>query len=247
MPTTPPDQQKGLPVIICIHGQGTNGAIFRLQARRITQALQHRFRFAFVDAPFGALPGPGVLPAFAGLGPFLRWHCDDSTLGRFDITADELEAEREQARALLAGVVLAGGGGGGDDEVVGVMAFSQGTRVATGLLLDEGGLGGGLRFAILICGTFPALLVGGGGGGSGKKGGEDELSSLAKPKQVLDIPSIHLQGSYDPWSTEGVRLKETYYAPGLAKTVKFSGGHQVPAGPKEAAEVAAWVLEVFKP
>lgn len=236
MSTTPPKQQKGLPTIICIHGQGTNGAIFRLQARRIVQALQHRFRFVFVDAPFGALPGPGVLPAFAGLGPFLRWHCDDNTLDKFDITLDELEAERDQARALLAGSLEG-------NDVVGVMAFSQGTRVATGLMLDEDGLGSRLKFAILICGTFPALLV---GGTAGKQNGGAQ-SSLAKPNQVLEIPSIHLQGSYDPWSTEGVRLKNTYYAPDLAKTVKFNGGHQVPAGTKEAAEVAMWVLEMFKP
>jgi pimeloyl-ACP methyl ester carboxylesterase len=148
--------EKKLPTIICIHGHGTNGAIFRLQAARIVQALRDKFRFVFVDAPFTSLPGPGVVPVFSDFKPFLRWHCDENALGKFDITAEELEEERRGARELLAGVMTANAGDG--DGVVGVMAFSQGTRVATGLLLDPE-LGQSIKFAIMICGTFPSLPV----------------------------------------------------------------------------------------
>lgn len=232
----PPKLQQDLPKIICIHGRGTNGAIFHLQSHRVVQALQHKFCFIFVDAPFSSPAGPGVLPAFADLGPFLRWHWDDNGLDMFDITHEEMEKERDQVRALLARSLE-------DEEVVGVMAFSEGTRVATGLLLDGNGLGSRLKFAILFSPMIPALLL---DGDSGKKNEAAVSSRLVTPKQVLEIPSIHFQGSHDPWSADGAKLKETYYAAGLARIVKFTGGHQVPAGSKEAAEVAAWVAEVFK-
>lgn len=148
--------ERSLPTILCIHGHGTNGAIFRLQARRIVQALQTKFRFVFVDAPFSSLPGPGVVPVFSGFKPFLRWHCDEATLNKFDITPEELEDERRTAREMLADHIAQADAAGGP--VVGVMAFSQGTRVATGLMLDPE-LGRHFQFAVLICGTFPALPV----------------------------------------------------------------------------------------
>lgn len=227
-----------LPTILCIHGQGTNGAIFRLQARRIVQSLEKSFRFVFVDAPFECLPGPGVVPVFSELAPFLRWHCDETTLDKFDMTREELDAERKAARDLLAGHVdkinrEAGSGGG----VAGIMAFSQGTRVATGMMLDPE-LRRGIKFAILICGTFPVLAIGGDGSKS--------AAVATQGEQKLGVPSIHLHGSYDPWQAEGVRLKQTYYDEKLVSTIRFSGGHQVPAGSKETEEVASWVRDKWK-
>lgn len=231
-----------LPTILCIHGQGTNGTIFRLQARRIVQALQKSFNFVFVDAPFESLPGPGVVPVFSDLAPFLRWHCDGNTLDKFDITVEELDEERRAARKLLAGHVekvnwaAATTIGAG---VVGIMAFSQGTRVATGLMLDAD-LGRNIKFAILICGTFPVLGI------ADQAPAKVPVGVASREVGRLTIPSIHLQGSYDPWQAEGIRLKETYYDSKLVSTVKFSGGHQVPAGVKEADQVASWVLSEWQ-
>lgn len=220
-----------LPTILCIHGQGTNSAIFRLQARRIVQPLEKSFRFVFVDAPFECPPGPGVVPVFSELAPFLRWHLDETTLDKFDITREELDAERKASRALLSDHIdkINQQGGAG---VVGIMAFSQGTRVATGLMMDPE-LRGNIKFAVLICGTFPVLSVARDG-------------TAATPSSKLDIPSIHLHGSYDPWQAEGIRLKQTYFDEKLVSTIKFSGGHQVPAGSKETDEVVAWVQDKWR-
>jgi predicted esterase len=283
-----------LPTILCIHGQGTNGAIFRLQARRIVQALHTKFRFVFVDGPFEALAGPGVLPAFGDFKPFLRWHCDENTLDKFDITPDELEEERRTTRELLAGHIQKHRQGEGSGAgVVGIMAFSQGTRVATGLMLDPE-LGRDIKFAIMICGTFPVLhirpptfqdfsekaqewlqnttqLQDGKDQGlcrdshssptsltksrlasrsstllttSAMSIGNNHVTSKIAPK-TLSIPSIHVQGSYDPWAAEGIRLMETYFDSKLVKIVKFNGGHQVPTGTEEASQVVKLVLDAW--
>lgn len=242
-----------LPTILCIHGHGTSGEIFRLQSRRIVQALEKSFSFVFVDAPFESLPGPGVVPVFSELAPFWRWHCDGATLNKSEITQKEIDGERGTARDLLASHIeringQAAGAGGG---VVGIMAFSQGTRVATGLMLDAE-LGGDIKFAILICGTFPVLAL---GRDEAKVTTTTATTKLAIPplpngaKTVgrrLGIPSIHLHGSYDPWNAEGIRLKQSYYDEKLVSTIKFKGGHQVPAGNKEAEEVASWVRDIWK-
>ncbi|KAH8169124.1 serine hydrolase (FSH1) domain-containing protein [Sarocladium implicatum] len=225
-----------LPTILCIHGHGTSGEIFRLQSRRIVQALDKSFRFVFIDAPFESLPGPGVVPVFSELAPFWRWHCDGATLNKSDITQEEIDAERRTTRDMLASQVdkINQDSPGG---VAGIMAFSQGTRVATGLMLDAE-LRKNIKFAIIICGTFPVLAV-----------DQSQIAAVgvsATVAQKLGIPSIHLHGSYDPWHAEGIRLKQTYYDENLASSIKFKGGHQVPAGKKEAEEVASWVQDMWK-
>lgn len=54
------------PAIICLHGHGSNGAIFQYQSRKITQVLGTRFRFLFIDSPITTPhPGVGVQPYFA--------------------------------------------------------------------------------------------------------------------------------------------------------------------------------------
>jgi predicted esterase len=232
-------QTPPLPIILCIHGHGTNGAIFRLQARGIVQLLQHCFQFIFVNAPFTSLPGPGVVPVFSDCPPFLRWHCDENTLEKFDITREELQEERDAVRQLLSGHVRNDNGQG---EVVGIMAFSQGTRVATGLMLDAT-LGLKVKLAILICGTFPALPIG--PDGQSCRGQSAASTGQQYASKRLGIPSIHVQGTQDPWAAEGVRLRETYFDTEMATVVKFNGGHRVPTQSKEVAQVAASVLEAW--
>lgn len=120
-----------LPKILCIHGAGSSGAIFRVQGRKIFQALRGEFQFVFVDAPFRSTAGPGMRPVYEDSGPFCRWQCDISAAVAFDITEDEIQEEREKVRQYLESQLRSQDG----VPFVGVMAFSQGARVATGLLL----------------------------------------------------------------------------------------------------------------
>src|SRR5579862_9027674 len=149
---------KHLPRILCIHGAGSSGAIFRIQSRKIQHALRNEFRFVFVQAPFKSQAGPGVYPVFEGAGPFYRWQCDSSASTVFDITDSEIANERRIVREYLEKVLS-------DDDgapFVGIMAFSQGTRVTTGLLLDQQRKRGhnhvpSMRFVVLLNGTCPPL------------------------------------------------------------------------------------------
>ncbi|KAK8127000.1 uncharacterized protein PG998_002759 [Apiospora kogelbergensis] len=326
------EDNSHLPTILCLHGAGTNGTVFRLQSRRIIQALQHAFRFVFVDAPFEALPGPGVIPTFEQLRPYFRWHCDENAVGEFNIDLADVAREREQVRSLLTAHLTRENGvekeeeelqeeeaaaqrsGGGHSDghnrgpgVVGVMAFSQGTRVATGLCLDPE-LGRDIHFAILIAGTFPALhlsstaascsaaigsevianatdgvLRGDSSLATGDRpdatklvygrtlrdgSSESDSSSvssfvpdepttssstplssvtpaLCAPRQI-NIPSVHIQGTFDPWAPESARLLDEYYNDQLAVTIQFRGAHQVPTSPKDGSMIAKEVLAAWE-
>ncbi|KAE8154022.1 serine hydrolase FSH [Aspergillus avenaceus] len=275
-----------LPAILCLHGAGTNSSIFQLQARRIVATLQSSFRFIFIDAPFGSPPGPGVHPAFTDLGPFYRWHCDSNVIDEFDITLEDVERERWQVRDLIASHIKSERATGGPG-IVGVMAFSQGTRVATGLCLDKE-LSRGIEFAILIGGTFPSLELtastpshddGYESGGmiwfeydaydkgleslyrspssssSSLTGSSSSPTPSTAPSSAdgnewniypVNIPSIHVQGTADPWRSEGDRLRETYYNPDLTTVLKFRGRHQVPTGTPEANIIAESVISTYE-
>ena len=161
-----PSTETQLPRILCFHGGGSSAAIFRFQSRKIEHALRHRFRLVFIDAPFESTPGPGILPIFEGAGPYHRWHCDVSAASYFDITLSEIAAERRLVRQQLDRILRAEEEDGAAP-FVGVMGFSQGTRVATGLLIDQHQKRQQrqhqkdhlphLRFAVLLCGTYPPL------------------------------------------------------------------------------------------
>ncbi|KAB8258821.1 serine hydrolase FSH [Aspergillus pseudonomiae] len=290
------------PTILCFHGAGTNGLIFRLQARGLVRSLAPHFHFEFLDAPFeAACPGPGVGPVFQDLAPFRRWHCDGSAVDQFDLAGAEVVRERRVVRRLVRdalsppppqreeqekgqegqrlgytpksesgpGVAVAAGGGRG--RVVGVLGFSQGTRVATGVCLDAE-LGASVQFAVLIAGTCPALMLtdyvdaGGDDGGDGcpadcsadspvspspsppsASSSTSELTEeVESPKDCIAIPSVHVQGLRDPWLADSKRLLRTCYKAERAVVVEFAGAHQVPTALGDVKRVAAAVLEVWK-
>ncbi|KAI1779148.1 serine hydrolase FSH [Hypoxylon cercidicola] len=211
-----------LPAILCLHGAGTNGTIFALQARNIVHALNKHFRFIFINAPFESRPGPGVVPIYLKMEPYLWWHCDESAAEQFDIDIYEVQRRRQQVRELLRSTLET-------ENIVGVMAFSQGARVAVGLCLDDE-LGSRIRFALLISATFPALPI------------QEHMA----PGSVVAIPSVHVQGTSDPWGAEGEKLRTTYFDQDRATLVKFTGGHTVPTVQLEVRRVVMAVMKVWE-
>lgn len=120
-------------LIACFHGGGSNATIFQIQCHRLAEKLKGKFKFVFFDAPFECAPGPGVLPAFKDKAPFRTWFTvdeDDEVLtdgSGFDgSNCDGLD----RVKILMRNVAPLG-------NWVAVMGFSQGTRVAAGLLLDS--------------------------------------------------------------------------------------------------------------
>ncbi|KAM3471714.1 hypothetical protein BBAD15_g12083 [Beauveria bassiana D1-5] len=184
------------------------------------------------------LAGPGVLPTYEGIESYLWWHCDDTAALKFDISPEEVRARRQMARNMLTSQLKL-------SKAVGILAFSQGARVATGLCLDSV-LEKQLKLAILIAATFPALHVGDAERDSVSCVADAEvLSSPAVASKLISIPSVHIQGTKDPWRCEGSRLKATYFEDGTAEFVPFVGGHAIPVAPPSVDKAVAAILKTW--
>ncbi|GKT90328.1 oxidoreductase [Colletotrichum tofieldiae] len=155
---TPAAISNRLPAILCLHGQGTNGNIFSHQSRALVKSLRDRFRFIFIDSPFASWqPGPGVIPTYVDVKPYRRWHYDRAQIDT-GVSAEAVDVERVRVRTLISHHFEAESEENGKG-IVGIMAFSHGTRVATGLCLDDE-LGPHIKIAILISPVFPCVSVG---------------------------------------------------------------------------------------
>ncbi|KAL9054103.1 MAG: hypothetical protein Q9162_004360 [Coniocarpon cinnabarinum] len=129
-PVTP--STASLPRLLCIHGGGVTAEIFALQLRSFRAALSSTFRLVFADGPFFCNAGPGMLPVYAGMGPYRRWlrwidaeHPevgDDEALEEIEYKVRET-MEEDDAR-------------GGKGEWVGLVGFSQGAKVSASILYD---------------------------------------------------------------------------------------------------------------
>ncbi|KAH2302372.1 hypothetical protein LV164_008591 [Aspergillus fumigatus] len=219
------------PAIICLHGHGSNGEIFQAQSQNLTRVLSPRFRFVFLDSPITtAQTGVGVPPYYAHIKPYRRWHQDRNTIGLFDVTAEDVERERRAVRDSLKDVIERERRNGPEAGVVGVMGFSQGTRVATAVCLDSE-LGRDIRFAIMICGICPSLAL---------SAAETQVS------RPLDIVSVHVQGSGDPWLAKGTRLSKQYFNQRLATVVRFKGRHEIPVKTSDVQNIAEVMAEYWE-
>lgn len=147
--------------IACFHGGGSNRRIFAAQCERLQTWLRNEFELVFFDAPFERTAGPGVLPYFQSYAPFKSWFTTDE-LGQpipdgsgYD---DACSNGIERALAMMAQKAPM-------SQWVGVMGFSQGTRVAAGLLLDQQcreemgmSIRTNFRFGILCMGSAAPML-----------------------------------------------------------------------------------------
>lgn len=215
--------RKQLPRILCLHGAGSNAAIFRVQGRKIFSGLRDDFQFEFVESPFTSAPGPGM-ELFADSPPFYRWQCDMGASLSFDITADEIDSERDKVKELLLETLLSNKvADDGKPPIVGIMAFSQGARVATGLLLHmarlyaqrQGDKYHRIQFAIICNATYPPLFL-------------EHQMTPDTDRRTVAIPTLHLHGSDDPWRPESEEMLANFYDQEHANAIVFQGKHQLP-------------------
>lgn len=251
-----------LPAILCFHGHGTNSVIFRYQIRHITQALDKTFRFIFLDAPFEVQhAGPGAGPAFADARPFRRWQSDEAVAAAFGVSKDQVDSERQQVRELIHKALLQAkesnangsesGPGAEAEGVVGVIAFSQGSRIAAGMCLDPE-LGARLQFAVLICGLVPPAPLGASDAttraSSADAFGLEEKKGVEKQGQAQvrsELVSIHIHGTQDPWRVQSEKLIDTYFNRERAQVFTFEGSHEVPGDVSVAADVTRGILQAW--
>lgn len=162
-----------------------------------------------------------------------------------------LREDEEREREKSGGVVGAG-------EVVGVLGFSQGARMAAGLLADqaeeeEEGKGVGQqqkggeeglmmrmprwKFGVLLCGSSPPYSIANAGKRPDQyKGGRDEHGLVEPPADaevVEGVPTVHVRGLRDPHLEKGRRL-ERYFG-GEKEVMEFEMGHHLPQAAGDVA------------
>ncbi|KAI8627213.1 serine hydrolase FSH [Xylariaceae sp. FL1651] len=219
--------------LLCLHGTGSSANIFRLQLAKFRLALND-FEFVFMDAPYPAPAGPGVLPMFAAAAPFHGWFSgQDATIdGRLDtindairVTVEKWETSKKNPKA----------------QIVGVLAFSEGALVAS-MLLWQQQIGllpwlPTLYFATLICCFFPdeaavRMLA--------------DSKARGNEKALIEVPTLHIHGRQDFCLTRAQKLVAEHYRPDSADVMEFSGGHQVPNRREDCAEATKRIMKLFQ-
>ncbi|KAL8674453.1 MAG: hypothetical protein Q9168_001118 [Polycauliona sp. 1 TL-2023] len=226
-----PNRKSNLPCLLCLHGGGTSAHIFAIQLGRLQRALSKHFRFVFVDGPFECPAGPGVLPFFEGMGPYRRWINKDG-------------CDEDKVRPLLRQRMADDGG-----TFVGVLGFSQGARLALGLLHEKQqnrpDAFHRFGFGVFICGTYPPL----------------GLSSSLFPvtptaqfesqyweqqhERILNIPTVHVMGSKDPFLYKS-RLLARCSEPASTTVMEFAMGHALPAVAADTQRLANKVVALYE-
>ena len=221
------------PRVLCLHGGGTSAMIFTIQTRKVQWALNNYFDFVFIDAPFASSAGPGVLPVFEEAGPYwrwARWYEDE----RGELLADRLKATLKEQGGPW----------------VGVMGFSQGGRLAAGLLweqqqnkLHELCPGVSFKFGIFVGSGYPILHLS--HGPKGEFYEREHRNWDEKYAESIHVPSVHIHGLED-----GVlpmaRLLTNCFDRKTRKVFEYPMGHYMPQEQEQNEELARAVLDIWR-
>lgn len=170
--------------------------------------------------------GYGVLPFFDGSEPFYRWKSksDDNSF-----TEEEVEKE---VRTLIENTLKT------RDDWVGILGFSQGGRLAAGLLAEqekeqEEDMYGdelGFKFGVFLMTPSPPMtsLVYGDG-------------ALNK----IETPSVNVVGKQDQWYESSKKMHAEYFEEKTAKLVEFDIGHRLPNAPADITTIAREILRLY--
>ncbi|KAB8236638.1 uncharacterized protein BDW43DRAFT_298210 [Aspergillus alliaceus] len=228
-----------LPRIACFHGGGSNASIYNVQCSQLAGLLKDDFEFVFFDGPFESGPGPGVLPAFREYKPYRSWFKQNGTEVELSDGSGYDISGRDGVERVWKLMEAAGPGG----EWVGVMGFSQGTRITGGLLLDQQ-----RRTASGETGSHPKLKFGvccmGGGAPMVSEIGHQMADTGSSEK--IHIPTIHVHGLKDVFLALGQRQYATYYDSNTAKLYEVDYHHAMPWYRHEVQRLVELIRELYK-
>lgn len=243
-PSAADDQTLHLPRILCLHGGGVTGEIFRLQARSIIRDLPS-FRLVFADGPFFCDPHADIIPVYQDYAPFRRWL-------RWLPSHPEIDDEAEIDEVMYA-IETCKREDKGDGPWVGIMGFSQGAKLASSLLYDqqirverEGKAATDYKFGVLLAGRSPlvSLCEYSRGPACVRPGGITEgFEFEGESPHVLRIPTIHVHGLADPGLHLHRKMLEQYHDPKTTTLVEWDGAHRVPI---KKVDVEKITTEIYK-
>lgn len=125
------------------------------------------------------------------------------------------------------------------DDWVGILGFSQGGRLAAGLLAeqernadpeDDYGDESGFKFGVFFCTPCSPMTTMTWEAGGGPK---------------IKTPSVTIVGKQDPWYESSVEMHKEYFGP-KAKLMEYENGHRLPAQKDELKAVALEMLRLYK-
>ena len=224
--------------------------IFKIQLVRLAHFLRPHFHLVFLDAPFPSPAGPGVLPVFESAGPYYRW------------TPQKDDDDTSKVRTAIRKAMIEEGDG---MPFVGILGFSQGAMLATGILMEQYQRGGGLagedqkfKFGVFLVGGFPPLAL------------DTRFTALGDPyvygsgkgdERYLDsigVSSVHMHGLRDPVLPNSRELAK-FYKEKLPSNVKrnedeeeiqktileFDVEHHMPTGMHDSKVLAHAILRTY--
>ncbi|KAL4801996.1 serine hydrolase FSH [Aspergillus unguis] len=237
-----PSKSANLPRIACFHGSGSNSSIFEIQCTFLMTLISQKFTLEFFNAPFERPAGPGVLPAFEECGPYFSWFEQDTD----KTDGSGYDATGKDGIDRVLGLMEQRGRekGFGSEQWVGVMGFSQGTRVAAGVLLDQQrrekldgdmaqrdvGKGIKLRFGVMCNGAGRPM--------ESKSGYSDESDAIVR------IPTLHVHGLKDEFLHYGREQYEKYFDKETAKLYEINYHHAMPWVKAESEGLAKQITEL---
>ncbi|KAF5535060.1 oxidoreductase [Fusarium phyllophilum] len=197
------------PRILCFHGLGSNAEIFRAQTYQLRHRLEPYYELVYLNGPYEAEPGPGVLPIFEGCGPYYRWTRDNEEAYNKD-EYDHSGWDRSEGLRMVLDKL--------DPPIsspvwVGLLGFSHGGRVSAGILkqqslrskLGQSGdqqslhkfLPSNFKFGVFFHSAYPPL--------------EFPVAILPEYDDcTISTPSIHIHGLKDPSLSIQQRLVEHF-------------------------------------
>ena len=218
--------------LLCLHGAGSSANIFRIQLAKFRLALKHEFDFVFANGPHLSSAGPGILPLFAGAGPYYSWFREeeatmDDRMAKINAAVRATVEEWEWVKTNP------------QSRIVGVIAFSEGALAAT-LLLWQQQMGQvtwlpTLHFATLMCCYFRDEAT-------VHMRADAETHGSGRP--LINVPTLHMHGRQDFCLSRARKLVTIHYSPDFAEVMEFEGGHHCPTRREDFEEATKHILRL---
>ncbi|KAE8153361.1 serine hydrolase FSH [Aspergillus avenaceus] len=228
---------RNLPRIACFHGGGSNSTIYEVQCAQLSRLLENEFELVYFDGPFLRTPGPGILPAFEDFAPFRSWFkTDGNETEQGDGSGYDFSGRDGVERVWR---LMGEAGPGGD--WVGVMGFSQGSRIAGGLLLDQQRrvamgeeLGGRpvLKFGVMCMGGGVPMV-------------SEVGYKMGDASEMIEIPTLHVHGLKDNFLSLGRQQYAAYYSPKTKRLYEVDYHHAMPWVKHEVQGLADHIRQIY--
>jgi hypothetical protein len=146
-----------------------------------------------------------------------------------------------------------------DGTVVGVMGFSQGAKLAAGLLCSQQVLSASsssasseagkakpatdFKFGIFLNGTSPPLFsplppI------TTTSTTDQDSAPMPSTQPLISIPSLHIIGLDDPWKDSSRSLYSDYFDLKTSELVELDCGHRLPTKDSDTKRIADGILRV---